>query len=89
MTCQTKVYEKQGGDEVVVVLGIHMAFAGRAASMLQHLSAEPEVVFCGGVALNTTLRRCLSQILGCSIQEPPAPQLVAAHGCALLADART
>ncbi len=66
--------------------GLHRTVAQRAAGMLRRIPLDGDVLFCGGVALNTCLRRLIKQELVRSLVVPPHPQLVAAVGCALLAD---
>lgn len=65
--------------------GLHRTVAQRVAAMLRRVPMDGQVVFCGGVALNSCLRRLIENELGLDLVVPEQPQLVAAVGCALLA----
>lgn len=68
-----------------VVAGLHDAIAGRVARMARRLKVEPDVVFTGGVAMNTGVVRALEENLGCSVLVPSEPLLSGAIGAALIA----
>jgi predicted CoA-substrate-specific enzyme activase len=68
-----------------VVSGLHDAIAGRVARMARRLKVEPEVVFTGGVAMNTGVVKALEENLGCSVLVPSEPLLSGAIGAALIA----
>jgi (R)-2-hydroxyacyl-CoA dehydratese activating ATPase len=67
-----------------LAMGIHQAIGARAASMLNRVPLEDDVMFCGGVAINTCLKQCVEAHTGKSLKIPDHPQIVAAVGCALV-----
>lgn len=69
-----------------IAAGIHLAIAHRVGNMAKSFGIERDVLFAGGVAKNTGVRRALEEFL--EIQFPPMsqdPQIVGALGAALLA----
>jgi (R)-2-hydroxyacyl-CoA dehydratese activating ATPase len=75
----------RGAAREQLALGIHEAIAARAAATALRLSPEPDVLFCGGGALNACLGKLLGERLGGPLLIPDEPQTVAALGCALYA----
>jgi predicted CoA-substrate-specific enzyme activase len=73
----------RGVDRVELARGLHDAVARRAVAMLRRLPLEDEIVFCGGGALNESLRELIATALGREVRLPPSPQTVAALGAAL------
>lgn len=67
-----------------IVAGLHDAIAGRVAGMVKRLRVEPNVVFTGGVALNSGMVKALGENLGCPVFVPREPLLSGALGAALL-----
>ncbi len=61
------------------------AIAGKAASLLQELKIEKDIIFIGGVARNTSIVDLLSEKLGMAITVPEEPRMVTAIGAALTA----
>ena len=67
-----------------VVAGLHDAIASRVARMVKRLKIEPDVVFTGGVAMNSGVVKALEENLGCKVFVPEEPLLSGALGAALL-----
>jgi (R)-2-hydroxyacyl-CoA dehydratese activating ATPase len=65
-----------------LALGIHQSVAVRSVALLRGIPVAEPVLFVGGAARNTALRRLLAEYLGCEIRVPENPQVVAAIGCA-------
>ena len=53
--------------------------------MAKRIGVEPKLVFCGGVALNSAVKKYLEEELGYGIVIPEFPQLTRAIGAALIA----
>lgn len=70
-------------DEVLA--GVQRAVARRAAAMVRQVRPVEPIYFSGGVALNETVRREISAVLGMDLRRSEQPQLTAAVGAALLA----
>jgi predicted CoA-substrate-specific enzyme activase len=68
-----------------VVAGIHRSVARRVASMAQRLGLGQRILFTGGVAKNSGVRRALEQALGREVVVHEHCQLAGALGAALLA----
>jgi predicted CoA-substrate-specific enzyme activase len=75
----------EGAPVEDIVAGIHDSIARRVARMVERLKVEPDVLFTGGVALNTGIVRALEENLGCRVLVPEEPLLSGAIGAALLA----
>lgn len=75
----------QGAETGSLVAGIHQSVGKRVAAMARRLGIKGQVAFTGGVAMNSGVRRALSEELGCSILVPPDCQFTGALGAALLA----
>lgn len=67
-----------------ILAGIHDAIARRVVRMVERFKAEPDVLFTGGVAMNTGVVRALEENLGFKILIPEEPLLSGAIGAALL-----
>lgn len=61
------------------------AIAGRAASLVQELKIEKDIIFIGGVARNVSIAGLLRDKIGLDIIVPEEPRLVSAIGAALAA----
>ncbi|NOY85959.1 MAG: 3-hydroxyacyl-ACP dehydratase [Deltaproteobacteria bacterium] len=68
-----------------IARGLHTSVIRRAASMINRVSSEGDIVFTGGVAKNQCIRKLLSEKLGREIHIPDDPQMIGALGAALLA----
>jgi len=75
----------QGADKADIVAGICAAVAGRVMALAARVKPEPEIVFTGGVALNSGVVAALAKELGKAILVPPEPEITAALGAALIA----
>jgi predicted CoA-substrate-specific enzyme activase len=68
-----------------VLAGVQRAVARRAAAMVRQVRPVEPIYFSGGVALNESVRREISAVLGTELRRSEHPQLTAAIGAALLA----
>lgn len=75
----------KGEDREAIALGLHWSVVRRTAGMLKRVSVEEPIVFAGGVARNVCMLRLLEHSLEKQITVPRDPQMVGAHGAALLA----
>jgi predicted CoA-substrate-specific enzyme activase len=75
----------RGAERGALSRGLHRTVARRTASLVRRLSAEGEVAFCGGAALNRCLKSLIEEELDRPLQVPAHPQLVVALGAAVLA----
>ena len=75
----------EGRRKVDIVAGIHQAIAERISSLLKMLMIEERIAITGGGAKNIGLVKALEQKLGTELIVPEEPQLIGAHGAALLA----
>lgn len=71
-----------------IVRGIHDSLAQRGQQLLKRVGIEPEITFVGGMALQRGMVRALEEALGQRVNVAERPELVAAHGAALLAQRR-
>jgi len=74
-----------GKPKEQIALGLHQSIAERLQAMLSRMPLEEEIVFVGGGAKNSCLHSILQEKLKQKILRPPDPQLITAHGAALLA----
>jgi len=75
----------RGASKEDIASGIHKSIAKRVAGMAKRIGVEPKLVFCGGVALNSAVKKYLEEELGYEIVIPEFPQLTGAIGAALIA----
>ena len=68
-----------------VARGIADSIVTRTRTLALRVGVAADVVFIGGVAQNTSFRDLLRERLGLAVRVPQDPQMVAAIGCALLA----
>lgn len=68
-----------------IVAGVHRSVARRVVSMGSRVGYQSPIVFSGGVAKNSGVRRAMEQELGLEVIVPPEPQIVGAVGAALIA----
>jgi (R)-2-hydroxyacyl-CoA dehydratese activating ATPase len=61
------------------------AIAGKAASLLQELKIEKDIIFIGGVARNASIAGLLRDRIGLEVIVPEEPRIVTAIGAALAA----
>lgn len=76
----------RGGKPAEIARGIHESITRRSAAILKKVGVHSDVLFGGGVALNSCVRRFLSDILSLELRVPSEPQIVSALGCALSAE---
>ena len=75
----------EGRSPEDIAAGIHIAIAGRIATMISQMGLEEMAVLTGGVALNRGVVRALCDELQVSVRVPEQPQLTGALGAALIA----
>lgn len=68
-----------------VARGVVDSIVVRASSLARRVSVADDVLFVGGLALNTAMRQALAERLNMAVHVPDDPQMAAAIGCALLA----
>lgn len=68
-----------------LIAGIHRAIAKRVFMMGSSLRYEKEIVFTGGVAKNSGVRKALEAVCGGEILVPQDPQMTGALGSAMIA----
>jgi len=74
----------KGEESNAIALGLHKAIATRIVGMVRRTGFKERVVFAGGAALNTCLRKLIEEKLGIELSVPSQPQIVGAFGAALL-----
>lgn len=77
----------QGRSREDLVAGIIKAVASRVALMGHNVKMREQVVFTGGVAKNTGVKKALEREIGTEILVPQEPMIVGALGAALEAQA--
>jgi predicted CoA-substrate-specific enzyme activase len=76
----------RGENRLDIALGLHRSIANRAVSMLKRFPLSGEIIgFVGGVAWNPCVHRLLEEQLKTKVLVPENPQMVGAHGAALIA----
>jgi predicted CoA-substrate-specific enzyme activase len=75
----------RGAPREDVARAVHRAIAGRAIGMLQRVGLTGGVVFAGGGAKNPCLVATVRDALAVEVLVPDDPQMVGAHGAALIA----
>ena len=70
-----------------IIAGIHKAMARRIAILGQTVGFKRNVVFTGGVAKNTGMKKALEEEIKLEILVPEEPQVTGALGAAVLAHA--
>ena len=75
----------RGAPKEDIASGIHKSIARRVAGMAKRIGVEPKLVFCGGVAKNSAVKKYLEEELGFEVVIPEYPQLTGAIGAALIA----
>lgn len=74
----------EGYSTASLAAGVNYTIFKRIRPMLQKL-LSPVIVFTGGVAANTALRKIIRRELAVEVRVPPAPQYAGALGCCLAA----
>jgi predicted CoA-substrate-specific enzyme activase len=75
----------KGNSRREIARGLHDSVIRRAASMINRVSSEGDIVFTGGVAQNPCMVAFLAEKLGRRVLIPENPQFIGALGAALLA----
>jgi len=75
----------QGAQKQDIAMGIHISIARRVGAMAKRINVKPQLVFCGGVAWNSAVKKALELELGFEIFVPDNPQITGALGAALIA----
>lgn len=78
----------RGEDVDEIVRGLHRAMVKRVVSLVRSVKPKPPLYLAGGVARNEAVRAFLAEALKLPVALPAQPQLLGAHGAALLASAR-
>jgi activator of 2-hydroxyglutaryl-CoA dehydratase len=66
-----------------VALGIHQSIIGRVKSMLRRVSVADDLVFAGGVSLNSCMAKLIEKEMGAKASIPDNPQMIGALGAAV------
>ena len=75
----------KGQSRQEIARGLHTSVIRRAASMINRVSSEGDIIFTGGVAKNPCITTLLAEKLGRKMRIPDEPQFVGALGAAVLA----
>ena len=75
----------RGSSKEDILWAVHESIATKVASAGKRFGIEEELVFTGGVALNTGVVAALEQQVGLDIRVPEKPDIVGALGAAILA----
>lgn len=81
---EVAIHLSNGVPIAEIVAGLHDIIASKVTKMARRFKLEPDVVFTGGVAMNTGVVRALEENLGCKILVPQEPLLSGASGAALM-----
>lgn len=73
----------RGENPANIALGLHLAVAKRAASMVKRVVGDVPLAFTGGVANNRCMRKLLAEEVGRDLILPESPELTGAFGAAL------
>lgn len=68
-----------------ILRGLHRSLIKRIVAMIRTVGIVPPLMLSGGVALNPAIRQLLEEETGEKVILPHNPQLVGAHGAALIA----
>lgn len=75
----------KGEDRRAIAKGLHLSVIRRAASMINRVSADGDIVFSGGVANNPCMIKLLAERLNRGVVRSDNPHFMGALGAALLA----
>ena len=78
----------RGSSKEDILWGVHESLAAKIASVGKRIGVKAELVFTGGVALNSGVVRALEKQLDIGIRVPENPGIAGALGAAILADNR-
>ena len=74
----------KGNRRREIARGLHASVIRRAAGMINRVSSQGDIVFCGGVANNPCVASFLAEKLDRRVLIPENPQFIGALGAALL-----
>ncbi len=74
----------KGEEPANIALGLHLAVAKRAVSMVKRVVGDAKLTFTGGVANNRCMRKLVESEMGDTLLMPEKPEYVGACGAALL-----
>jgi predicted CoA-substrate-specific enzyme activase len=74
-----------GQDKADIAAALYEAIARRIAGMAGQVGLREKVVMTGGVAKSIGIMRALERKLGTTLLIPEEPQIVGAHGAAIVA----
>ncbi|UYP48317.1 hypothetical protein NEF87_004602 [Candidatus Lokiarchaeum ossiferum] len=75
----------RGAKKEDIAAGLHQSIAKRVGNMALRLDCQTPLIFCGGVAHNSAVKKALEEKLNMKIKIPSQPQLTGALGAALIA----
>lgn len=75
----------QGASLEDVSAGVHASVAQRIKAMVERVGITKEVIFTGGAAKSTAMKKALEDSLGVKLTVPEEPQIVGALGAAIIA----
>ncbi len=75
----------EGESRENILAGIHDAMAHRVVIMGKSIGFKNQIVFTGGVARNTGMKKALEKRIGEGITVPEKPQIIGALGAAIIA----
>jgi (R)-2-hydroxyacyl-CoA dehydratese activating ATPase len=78
----------EGVNKKDIARAVCDAIAGKAASLLQELKIDKDVIFIGGVARNASIAGLLRDKIGLDIIVPEEPSIITAIGAALTAQSK-
>lgn len=77
--------KNQGTHPKDIARAVHLSIVEKIISMLHRISYNNEIVFSGGVAKNSCIKKLLQQFLEIKIYIPPVPDITGALGAAIFA----
>jgi len=75
----------QGASLEDVSAGVYASVAQRIKAMVERIGMAKEVIFTGGTAKSTAMKKALENSLGIKLTVPEEPQIVGALGAAIIA----
>jgi predicted CoA-substrate-specific enzyme activase len=75
----------EGANKNDIARAVCDAIAGKAASLVQELKIEKDIIFIGGVACNASIAGLLRDKIGLDVIVPEEPRIISAIGAALVA----
>ncbi len=75
----------EGVQKADIVKAVHFSIARRIKNMVARLNWKEPVIFTGGVAKNSGMKKALIETLGCGVNIPSDPFITGALGAAIFA----